>query len=74
MKKIRHSKLAITLESSDRLTPEMLHSIQLNLMYDEKDSKRENLRGWELWVDEYGEWFNPYPKDRNQLELFDEVE
>ena len=49
MKKIRHSKLPITLESSDPLTPDMLHTIQLNLMYDEKDSKRENLKGWELW-------------------------
>jgi hypothetical protein len=51
----------------------MLETIQLNLMYDEKRSKRENLRGWELWVDEYGEWFNPYPKDKNQMELFNEL-
>lgn len=74
MKKIRHSKLPITIISGDNLDIDMLEAIQLNLMYDEKKSKRENLRGWELWVDEYGEWFNPYPKDKNQLELFDEVE
>ena len=72
MKKIRHSKLPITLESDDPLTFEMLHTIQLNLMYDRDDSKFQNLKGWELWVDEYGNWFNPYPKDRNQLELFDD--
>ena len=72
MKRIRHSKLPIVLESADDLTSDMLYTIQLNLMYDEKDSKRENLRGWELWVDEYGEWVNPYPKDKNQLELFGE--
>ena len=72
MKRIRHSKLPIVLESADDLTSDMLYTIQLNLMYDEQDSKRENLRGWELWVDEYGEWFTPYPKDKNQLELFDE--
>tara|TARA_B100001109_G_C18545725_1_gene327234 strand:+ start:261 stop:389 length:129 start_codon:yes stop_codon:yes gene_type:complete len=41
-------------------------------MYDRDDSKFQNLKGWELWVDEYGNWFNPYPKDRNQLELFDD--
>ncbi len=72
MKRIRHSKLPIVLESDDDLTSDMLYTIQLNLMYDEQDSKRENLRGWELWVDEYGELFNPYPKDKNQLELFGE--
>ena len=58
MKKIRHSKLPITIISGDNLDIDMLEAIQLNLMYDEKKSKRENLRGWELWVDEYGEWFN----------------
>ena len=72
MKRIRHSKLPIVLESADDLTSDMLYTIQLNLMYDEQDSKRENLSGWEFWVDEYGEWFNPYPKDKNQLELFGE--
>tara|TARA_Y100000592_G_scaffold4902_1_gene7015 strand:- start:548 stop:760 length:213 start_codon:yes stop_codon:yes gene_type:complete len=70
MKKIRHSKLPIVLESADTLDFNMLHTIQLNLMYDAEDSKFENLKGWEVWVDEYGNWFNPYPPDRNQLELF----
>ena len=45
MKRIRHSKLPIVLESADDLTSDMLYTIQLNLMYDEQDSKRENLRG-----------------------------
>ena len=27
--------------------------------------------GWNRWVDEYGNWFDPYYKDPNQLELFD---
>ena len=70
--KIRHSKLSITLESSDRLDHDMLNAIQLNLMYDEKDSKLNNLRGWEVWVDDDGNWFNPYPKNTKQMELFDE--
>ncbi len=74
MKKIKHSKLPITLESNDVLTSDMLHTIQLNLMYDENKSKKDNLSAWTLWTDENGEWFNPYPKDKNQLELFDEVE
>jgi len=74
MKKISHSKLPITLESGDKLTSDMLHTIQLNLMYDENKSKKDNLSAWTLWTDENGEWFNPYPKDKNQLELFDEVE
>ena len=73
MKKIKHSKLPITLESNDVLTSDMLHTIQLNLMYDENKSKKDNLSAWTLWTDENGEWFNPYPKDKNQLELFDEV-
>ena len=72
MKRIRHSKLPIVLESADDLTSDMLYTIQLNLMYDEQQSKRENLPGWELWVDEYGEWFNPDPKDKNKLQLFGE--
>ncbi len=40
--------------------------------FDEKQSKKENLSGWSLWVDEYGEWFNPYKPNPNQLELFGE--
>ena len=47
-----------------------MNTIQLNMMYDKNDSKRENLKGWESWVDEYGNWFNPNPKNRNQKELF----
>jgi hypothetical protein len=26
--------------------------------------------GWKLWIDEYGNWFDPYYKDPSQLELF----
>ena len=60
MKKIRHIKLPITLESSDRLTLNMLKAISLNMEWD----------GWEAWIDEYGNWFRPFDKNRNQLELF----
>ena len=35
MRIIRHSKLPIKLISEDRLTHDMLHAIQLNMMYDE---------------------------------------
>ena len=70
MKKIRHSKLPIVLECSDILDYDMLHAIQLNLMYDEKDSRKENQGCWNAWVDEYGNWFNPYKPNPNQLELF----
>jgi hypothetical protein len=59
VKKIRHSRLPITLESSDRLTTDMLEAIEFNISL-----------GWDKWVDEYGEWFNPYKLDPNQLELF----
>ena len=58
MKKIRHSKLPITLESSDRLTPDMLKAIEINISL-----------GWDKWVDEYGNWFNPYKSNKSQLEL-----
>ena len=70
MKKIRHSKLPITLECSDRLDYDMLHAIQLNLMYDENDTREENQGCWNAWIDEYGNWFNPYKPNPNQLELF----
>jgi hypothetical protein len=70
MKKIKHSKLPITLESADRLTPDLLHAIQLNLMYDER--RKDNQSGWESWKDEYGDWFSPYKPNPNQLELFTE--
>jgi len=72
MKIIRHSKLPITIESSDRLDYEMLHAIQLNLMYDEKDSREDNQGCWNAWVDEDGNWFNPYKPNKNQMELFNE--
>ena len=61
MKKIRHSRLPITLESSDRLTPDMLKAIEFNISL-----------GWDKWVDEYGNWFNPSKPNPNQLELFNE--
>ena len=68
MRVIRHSKLPIKLVSEDRLTYDMLHTIKLNMMYDEKDDDNES--GWTLWVDEYGNWFNPYKPNPNQIELF----
>ena len=70
MKKIRHSKLPITLSSADTLDYEMLHAIQLNLMYDENDSREDNQGCWNAWGDEDGNWFNPYKPNPNQLELF----
>ena len=73
IKKIRHSKLPITLESSDPLTHDMLYTIQLNMMYDENHIRNENQSGWLLWVDEYGNWFNPFKPNPNQLELFKET-
>jgi hypothetical protein len=60
MKKIRHSKLPITLESSDHLDTNMLQAIEIQL----------SATGWEAWKDEYGEWFNPNKPNPNQLELF----
>ena len=62
MKKIRHSKLPITLECSDELDINMLQSIDVQM----------TAYGWNMWIDEYGNWFDPYYKDPNQLELFDE--
>ena len=73
IKKIRHSKLPITLESSDPLTHDMLYTIQLNMMYDENHTRNENQSGWLLWVDEYGNWFNPFKPNPNQMELFKET-
>ena len=60
MKKIRHSRLPITLESSDNLTPDFLKSIEFNM----------KSTGWDLWIDEYGNWFRPMKLNPNQLELF----
>ncbi len=69
MKKIRHSKLPITLVSDDALTPDMLDTISINMTY--TPTKGNGTSPWELWVDEYGEFFSPYKKNKNQLELFD---
>ena len=27
--------------------------------------------GWDKWIDEYGNWFDPFYNNPNQLELFD---
>tara|TARA_Y100000361_G_C11093190_1_gene307600 strand:- start:132 stop:332 length:201 start_codon:yes stop_codon:yes gene_type:complete len=64
MKKIRHSKLPITLESHDNLTPYMLECIEIQM----------TSYGWENWIDEYGNWFRPMKPNPNQLELFIEIE
>ena len=69
MKKIRHSKLPITLVSDDELTPDMLDTISINMTH--TPTKGNGTSPWELWVDEYGEFFSPYKKNKNQLELFD---
>ena len=60
MKKIRHSRLPITLESSDNLSLDFLKSIEFNM----------KSTGWDLWIDEYGNWFRPMKLNPNQLELF----
>ena len=60
MKKIRHSRLPITLESSDNLSLDFLKSIEFNM----------KSTGWDLWIDEYGNWFRPMKLNLNQLELF----
>ncbi len=70
MKKIRHSKLPITLISDDELTPDMLNTISINMTH--TPTKGNGTSPWELWVDEYGEFFSPYKKNKNQLELFEE--
>jgi len=49
MKKIRHSKLPITLESSDTLDLNMLQAIEIQM----------TAYAWDTWVDEYGNWFRP---------------
>ena len=63
MKKIRHSVLPVTLECADTLNINMLQAIDVHM----------SAYGWNRWVDEYGNWFDPYYKDPNQLELFDVV-
>ena len=61
MKKIRHSVLPITLESTDKLTGDFLDSIKTQM----------TNNGWDKWVDEYGNWFDILYKNYRQLELFD---
>ena len=62
MKKIRHSKLPITLESTDNLSTNMLQAIEIQM----------TAYGWTQWIDEYGHWFDPYYRNTNQIELFDQ--
>ena len=60
MKKIRHSVLPVTLECADTLNINMLQAIDVHM----------SAYGWNRWVDEYGNLFNPYKPNPNQLELF----
>jgi hypothetical protein len=62
MKKIRHSRLPITLESSDKLTFDFLKAITLDF----------ERYGWDRWKDEYNNWFRPTKPNPKQLELFKE--
>ena len=62
MKEIRHSKLPITIVSSDNLTTDLLKAISLNMEYDM----------WDAWIGEDSKWFNPYKINKNQLELFND--
>jgi hypothetical protein len=62
LKKLTHSKLPITLECSDVLDINMLQAIDIQM----------TAYGWDMWIDEYGDWFVPFYKNPNQLELFDE--
>ena len=62
MKTIKHSRLPITLASSDNLTPDFLKAIEFNM----------KSTGWDLWTDEYGNWFKPMKANKNQMELFNE--
>jgi len=70
MRIIRHGKLPIKLISDDPLTLDMLDTISTNMKYDDENKDLESP--WSYWVDEYGEWFNPYKKNKKQMELFDE--
>ena len=61
MKKIRHSKLPITLISDDHLTTDFLKVIQIQM----------EEYSWDDWIDEDGNWFTFWNKPNpNQLELF----
>jgi|TARA_Y100000593_G_scaffold78362_1_gene145511 hypothetical protein len=61
MKKLRHSKLPITIECTDTLNINMLQAIDIQM----------TANGWYKWIDEYGNWFDPFYNNPNQLELFD---
>ena len=61
MKKIRHSKLPIILESADHLTQDMLKAIQIQMAE----------YSWDDWIDEDGKWFKYWNKPNpKQMELF----
>ena len=63
MKKIRHHKLPITLESDDHLTLDMLKAIQIQMAE----------YSWDDWIDEDGKWFKYHNKPNpKQLEFFNE--
>ena len=62
MKKLRHSKLPITIECTDTLNINMLQAIDVQM----------SAYGWDKWIDDYGNWFDPFYNNPNQLELFDE--
>ena len=62
MKEIRHSKLPITIVSSDNLTTDLLKAISLNMEYDM----------WDAWIDENDKWFNPFKPNPKQMELFED--
>ena len=62
MKKLRHSKLPITIECTDTLNINMLQAIDIQM----------TANVWYKWIDEYGNWFDPFYNNPNQLELFDE--
>ena len=64
MKEIRHSKLPITIVSSDNLTTDLLKAISLNMEYDM----------WDAWIGEDGKWFNPHKTNPKQMELFSIME
>ena len=64
MKKIRHSKLPITLISEDHLTTDMLKAIQIQM----------DAYSWDDWIDEDGKWFKYWNKSNpKQMELFNET-
>ena len=64
MKKIRHSKLPLTLYSEDHLTQHMLEAIKIQM----------SEYSWDDWIDEDGNWFKYWNKPNpKQMELFDET-